>query len=76
MLIETEPCLECDFSPGYCCCDIDICQMSRGESRPTSEDEYETKRLRKYKKMEFNSAKNNEKKVRTYKGRDMMKDYL
>lgn len=52
MLIETEPCISCDFSPEYCSCDIDICQITRGESKPISSKLYEGEKLEKYRKME------------------------
>lgn len=60
MLIETEPCKECDFSPEYCSCDIDICQITRGESKPVSEEKYKREKLREYKKIEFDSIRNHE----------------
>lgn len=54
MLIETEPCIDCDFSPEYCSCDVDICQITRGRARPISEEQYEEEKLKKYQKMEIN----------------------
>ena len=52
MIIETEPCKDCDFSPEYCSCEIDICQVTRGESRPVGSRRYEEEKLRRYEEME------------------------
>lgn len=52
MLIETEPCNGCDFSPEYCSCDIDICQITRGESKPVSSEKYEEEKIKRYKHFE------------------------
>jgi hypothetical protein len=29
MIIETEPCESCDFTPSVCGCDIELCMMNR-----------------------------------------------
>lgn len=61
MIVETEPCKNCDFSPEYCSCDIDICQITRGgQSKPISEEQYEEEKLREYDKIEYDSIRNHE----------------
>lgn len=52
MLIETEPCKDCNFSPEYCSCDIDICQITRGKSKPVSEERFKIEKLKEYQKAE------------------------
>lgn len=52
MLIETEPCKDCDFSPEYCSCDIDICQITKGKSKPISGEQYEAEKISGYEKIE------------------------
>lgn len=52
MLIETEPCEDCDFSPEFCSCDIDICQITRGKSKPISEEAYQSDKMRRFQKMD------------------------
>jgi hypothetical protein len=29
MIIETEPCESCDFTPSVCGCDIELCMMNQ-----------------------------------------------
>lgn len=29
MVIETEPCKECDFTPSVCGCDLELCMRDR-----------------------------------------------
>lgn len=45
MIIETNPCEDCDFSPAVCDGDIAICQMTLGNTRLISEEDYEKKKL-------------------------------
>lgn len=52
MLIETEPCKDCDFSPEYCSCDIDICQITKGKSKPIGSEQYEAEKISGYEKIE------------------------
>lgn len=58
MLIETDPCKNCDFSPEFCSCDIDICQITRGKSKPVSEKQYEKEKMLRYIKEEYDGLKN------------------
>lgn len=58
MLIETEPCKDCDFSPEFCSCEIDICQITMGKSKPISEEQYEKEKLQRYMKEERNGFYN------------------
>lgn len=57
MIIETNPCENCDFTPSVCDGDVEICQLTKGTSRPISEDEYETAKSERYKKQYDNSCK-------------------
>lgn len=45
MIIETNPCEDCDFSPVICDGNIAICQMTLGNTRPISEEEFEKKKF-------------------------------
>lgn len=51
MIIETNPCKNCDFSPIVCSCDIDICMML-GDNQMMSNEQYEQEKLERYKEME------------------------
>lgn len=62
MIIETEPCENCDFSLEYCSCDIDICQITRGRAMPISEERYEAEKMRIYQKTEIESRWDNSEK--------------
>lgn len=57
MLIETNPCEDCDFSPAFCSCDIDICQITRGKSKPINEEQYEKEKLHRYMDYEYDSIR-------------------
>ena len=50
MLIETNPCEKCDFTPSICDGDIEICQLTKGNSNPISSEDYEKEKLEQYKK--------------------------
>ncbi len=52
MLIETNPCENCDFSPAVCDGNIEICQLTRGNSSPVSSEEYEKEKKEEYRKIE------------------------
>lgn len=52
MLIETNPCENCDFTPAVCDCDIEICQLTRGNSCPISSEQYEKEKEGEYRKIE------------------------
>ena len=60
MLIETNPCGDCDFSPEFCSCDIEICQITRGASKPISEEQYEKEKLLRYTRYEYDGIRNRE----------------
>lgn len=48
MLIETNPCDQCDCVPDFCDGDIEICMLTRGNARPLSEEEYIAKKDEEY----------------------------
>ena len=52
MLIETNPCDNCDFTPAVCGGDIEICQLTRGNSCPISSEQYEKEKEEEYRKIE------------------------
>ena len=47
MIIETNPCESCDFSPAVCSCEIEICQMSLGNTM-LDEKRYMEEKLSRY----------------------------
>ncbi len=55
MIIETNPCEQCDFSPTVCSCDIDICMMLGG-SPMESEEQYEQHKIERYRYFETDSG--------------------
>ena len=57
MLIETDPCQYCDFTPAVCDGDIELCMMLREQSRPISNEEYEKRKLERYLRNESKSFK-------------------
>lgn len=46
------PCEDCECIPAFCGVDIDICQLTCGESRPQSSEEYEVQKEERYKVIE------------------------
>lgn len=49
MIIETNPCERCDFTPSICDGDIEICQLTLGNSKPILSSSYENKQVEQYK---------------------------
>ena len=47
MIIETNPCEHCDFTPTVCSCDIEMCMMLCG-SPMESEEQYEQEKMERY----------------------------
>lgn len=41
MIIETNPCDECECCPAFCDGDIEMCQISLGHTSPISSEKYE-----------------------------------
>lgn len=57
MIIEANPCENCDFTPSVCDGDIEICQLTKGNSRPISEKSFEKEQLEQYKRQYMNDHK-------------------
>ena len=55
MIIETNPCEYCDFSPSVCSCEIEICQMSLG-SIMVDNEQYNREKLARYIQNERNQS--------------------
>lgn len=49
MIIESNPCKNCECSPAFCDGDIEICQITRGQSKPVSDEQYQKEQLEQYK---------------------------
>lgn len=51
MIIETNPCEYCNFTPTVCSCEVEICMMLCG-SPMESEEQYEQKKIKQYSRFE------------------------
>ena len=52
MLIETDPCQYCDFTPAICSGDIELCMIHRRLVRTVSSEQYEEQKEEWYKSLE------------------------